>query len=457
MDQYLGSNPIKGFLSKKIDFYRRILYYYTQFTIMPLKIVESFDALNAKFAKNGYSLMAHQANAVRWMARREDKTIKGGILADEMGVGKTIETIGLIVQRPVLYTLIIVPASLINQWKQELGKFVSGLNISIHNFNGKTKPINIVITSFVKSSRTHIQEFRWDRIIIDEAHIIRNPKGKIYKSICKLKSDKKWCLTGTPIQNYLSDIKSLFKFIGVVNTQDTKKTIKKYLFRRTKEEVNIKLGGYEHHDHIIEFESLYEKQLYQKVQDNIYESVDLSHLEIILRMRQASILPQLVIDGYSKKKKLKEIKWKYKNTKLSSIVKTLVDNPDEKPVVFCYFRKEIEFLEEKLEEKSITYNVIQGSVDMDERQEIIASSDDFRVLIVQIMAGSTGLNLQKFNSVYFTGPHWNPTHEQQAIARVYRMGQKKKVKVRRFILKNTIEEWILRIQGNKIDMINDML
>jgi len=101
--------------------------------------------------------------------------------------------------------------------------------------------------------------------------------------------------------------------------------------------------------------------------------------------------------------------------------------------------------------------VIQGSVDMDERQEIIASSDDFRVLIVQIMAGSTGLNLQKFNSVYFTGPHWNPTHEQQAIGRVYRMGQKKKVKVRRFILKNTIEEWILRIQGNKIDMINDML
>ena len=89
---------------------------------MPLKIVESFDALNAKFAKNGYSLMPHQANAVRWMARREDKKIKGGILADERGVGKTIETIGLIVQRPVLYTLIIVPASLINQWKQELGQ-----------------------------------------------------------------------------------------------------------------------------------------------------------------------------------------------------------------------------------------------------------------------------------------------------------------------------------------------
>jgi len=273
---------------------------------MPLRVVRSLEPVRNTFKERGYSLLPHQEDAVRWMSNREEKKIKGGILADEMGVGKTIETIALLKFNPVLYTLIIVPASLINQWVKELDKFTSGLNISIHNFNKKINPINIVITSFVKSTYSHLMNFRWGRVVIDEAHIIRNPKGKVYKNICRLQSNIKWCLTGTPIQNYLSDIKSLFRFIGIKKDMDLKKTIRKYLFRRTKEDVNIKLCGYEHTDHIIEFESLYEKQLYNKVRDNIYEKIDISYLEIILRLRQASILPQLVIDGYNKKKKKKK-------------------------------------------------------------------------------------------------------------------------------------------------------
>ena len=115
------------------------------------------------------------------------------------------------------------------------------------------------------------------------------------------------------------------------------------------------------------------------------------------------------------------------------------------------------FLQDKLSEQNIDHRTIDGRVSMDERSEIINKSDSFRVLIVQIMAGSVGLNLQKFNSVYFSGPHWNPTHEQQAIARVYRIGQHKKVTVRRFIIKNTIEEKIQQIQKNKLAMINELI
>ena len=427
---------------------------------MPLRIVKSLDPLRSTFAEKGFSLLKHQEKAVRWMSSREipEKKHKGGILADEMGVGKTIETIGLMMHNKVRFTLVIVPASLIIQWKSELEKFTSGITIHIHKLDKTTVTlgINVLVTSFVKSTRPHISEMVWDRIVIDEAHVLRNPKGKQFKKICALKSDRRWCLTGTPIQNYISDIKTLLHFVGV-KKGDMKQNIQKYLLRRTKEEVNITLSGFCYHEHTMEFKSLYEKDLYRKVSENTYNSVSLSFLEVLLRKRQAAILPQLVVDGYNKKKKTQPSRWNYNNTKLSEIVDTLEKNPDEKPVVFCYFRKEIEYLETKLEEKNIEFRTIHGGVAMDERKELIDDADSYRVILIQIMAGSTGLNLQAFNSVYFSGPHWNPTHEQQAIARVHRMGQKQTVTVRRFILKNTVEELILHIQKNKLEMIKEYL
>ena len=426
---------------------------------MSLRIVPSLDALRTTFEEKGFSLLKHQEKAVRWMSSRElaEKKHKGGILADEMGVGKTIETIGLMIHKKVSYTLVIVPASLIIQWKSELEKFTSGVNIHIHKLDEtRVSGINILVTSYVKSTHTHISEMVWGRIVIDEAHIIRNPKGKLFRKICALKSERRWCLTGTPIQNYSSDIKTLLFFVGV-KKGDLKHNIQKYLLRRTKEEVNITLSGIRSHEHILEFKSLCEKDFYRKVSENTYNSVSLSILEILLRRRQAAILPQLVVDGYNKKQKVKTSRWEYNNTKLTEIVDTLGKNPDEKPVVFCYFRKEIEYLETKLEEKNIEFRTIHGGVVMDERKELIDDADNYRVIIIQIMAGSTGLNLQAFNSVYFSGPHWNPTHEQQAIARVHRMGQKQAVTVRRFILKNTVEELILHIQKNKLEMIQKYL
>ena len=427
---------------------------------MPLRIVPSLDTLRSTFAEKGFSLLDHQEKAVRWMSSRElpEKKYKGGILADEMGVGKTIETIGLMMHNKVNYTLVIVPASLIIQWKSELEKFTSGANIHTHKLDETniSPGINILVTSFVKSIHPHISEMVWDRIVIDEAHIIRNPKGKIFKKLCSLKSERRWCLTGTPIQNYISDIKTLLYFVGV-KKGDLKQNIHKYLLRRTKEEVNITLGGLRFHEHTMEFKSPYEKAFYQKVSENTYNSVSLSVLEVLLRRRQAAILPQMVVDGYNKKQKIKISEWKYNNTKISEMVDTIEKNPDEKPVVFCYFRKEIEYLETKLEEKNIEFRTIHGGVAMDERKKLIDDADDYRVIIIQIMAGSTGLNLQVFNSVYFSGPHWNPTHEQQAIARVHRMGQKQSVTVRRFILKNTVEELILHIQKNKLEMIQKYL
>jgi SNF2 family DNA or RNA helicase len=402
------------------------------------------------------------------MIRREaTKTTKGimkkgpygGILADDMGLGKTLETISLILSTKSTHTKNIVQANFVEQWKSEC------TNIAPHvSFTGNIKEHasgTILIVSYIKAIRSeYITKTYWDRIILDEAHYIRNPKGTVHKSLISLRGRCRWCLTGTPIQNYMKDIHSLLSFVGFRNI---KKEImipllKKYMLRRTKDGLKFDLPPLTITTEIVEQKTLEEKQFYQKVRENTFITSDVNYLEIMLRLRQASLLPQMVHDGYQKKiKDGKTIKWKYSNSKLDAVVAKLEQNPEERPIVFCHFTKEIEYLAHKLMDKKIEYEIINGSVSMLDRQKIIGRASTFRVMIVQMLAGSTGLNLQAFNSVYFSGPHWNPTHEQQAIARVYRYGQTQAVMVRRFIMKDTIEELIMRIQERKNEMISEFV
>ena len=420
---------------------------------------------------NNIELLPHQKEALVWLLKREKTVTKegkkkqgpfGGILADEMGLGKTLEIISIIIANAKKKTLVIVPANLIDQWFGEFNKFAPNIKVFVNNVEGNCPPESyVLLTSYIKGIRNaYVVEEFWDRIILDEGHFIRNSKGVVHKSILKLKADIKWILTGTPIQNYMSDLLSLLSFIGFKKSQleEMETIVNKHILRRTKKGLNFNLPGIEVETVNVEHTSLYEKTFYRRLENNMFKKYSFHWLELILRLRQASILPQLVYDGYTKKQnKIKPIKWKYSNSKLNTIVKTIVSNPNEKPLIFCFFKKEIEYLKEKLELNDITYEVISGSVAMHERQRIIKSSDSYKVLILQMMAGSTGLNLQAFNSVHFTAPHWNPTHEQQAIARVYRIGQKNNVVIRKYVLKKTIEDTIVRIQNTKIRMIEEMI
>jgi len=421
-----------------------------------------------KLSKSSISLLPHQVDALKWMIKREMLTKSngevrkgpyGGILADDMGLGKTLETIGLLLAKGHSKTIIIVPANLISQWKDEFKKFAPHIPIVEDvdsNIDG-----TVLIMSYIKAIRSqYVRDNFWNRIILDEAHYIRNPKGTVHKDILKLKAKSRWCLTGTPIQNYLSDICSLLAFIGIRKNKNEKldKYLNKYMLRRTKEGIHFEMPPITYSVEKVEHTSTEEKQFYEKVKANTYICSDVHHLEVLLRLRQAALLPQMVADGYIKKTKDKKLViWRHSNSKLDALVKTLVDNPKEKPIVFCYFTKEIEYLKKSMSHKKIKYRIINGSVSMDERQKIISESDEFRVLVVQMMAGSTGLNLQKFNAVYFSGPHWNPTHEQQAVARAYRIGQQNSVIVRKFVLKHTIEELILTIQERKQKMIDECM
>ena len=426
--------------------------------------------ISKELSKSETRLMPHQVDAVKWMLKRESSRKSngdpksgplGGILADDMGLGKTLQTICLLLGGRHKKSLIIVPANLIAQWKSEINRFAPDIKV-VDTVDEHTDD-SVLILSYIKAIRSsYIREYDWTRIILDEAHYIRNAKGTVHKGMLELKSQKRWCLTGTPIQNYKSDICSLLAFLGIRKKKYTHldKYIEKYLLRRTKKALNIQMPSLTEHVDKVTL-SNQEKQLYEKVKNDSFVFTGVHHLELLLRRRQAALLPQMVVEGYQNKKTKTHTQkipdWKHSNTKLDKIVQTIVDNPSEKPIVFCYFTKEIQYLQHRFTEQQIAYKVINGSVNMADRQSIIKSADKYRVLICQMMAGSTGLNMEQFNSVYFSGPHWNPTHEQQAIARVYRIGQSQPVSVRRFIMKDTIEELIVHIQERKNKLIKEHL
>ena len=415
-----------------------------------------------------------------------DHKIYGGILCDEMGLGKTLQMISMIYANPMKYTLIVLPSSLIDQWMREFRKFAPQINLIVYYGSSRPSaefildnPGSVVLTSYgmVKTDPKREVPFTsisWDRLILDECHQIRNPKSKIFKSVIRLKATNKWGITGTPLQNYKSDLTTLMKFLGVEGQRFSDEMLQRYvrlfILRRTKkmvEEFNekLKLPDLEIETFDLEFQSKEERNFYNKIRGETSEALknykfDPVHaFEMVLRMKQVSILPQLVIDGYSKKWKRTFEPWKHTNTKLDFIVDHLDKNREHNTIVFCQFHGEMKYLKSRLCEKEMTVKTIDGSVSGDHRDTIVKNSrkNGLDVLIVQINAGGTGLNLQHFNRVYFTSPSWNPALKNQAIARAHRIGQTKNVKVFMPLIKDTIDQHISKIQQAKEIMFSQLV
>lgn len=399
------------------------------------------------FKENTIELKTHQLEAMKWLVNVEKNLHPyGGILADDMGLGKTLESLSVVLANRVPHTLIVVPASLVDQWILEVNKFASNLDINV-DFPGG----DVTITSFHKAAkRDKIREFQWDRIILDEGHYIRNPKTQTYKLLKQIKATHKWILSGTPIQNSLNDLKTLFRFIEIDWEEDDEfeSLVEEHVLRRTKAEVDISMPELKVFKHYIDFGSQKEKQQYESENFGLKAKYNVCPCELVrlLRLRQYTLLPQMVFDSVKKD-------YQYSNTKLDAVINTIKKYKDiEKPIVFCHFKKEMEYLRKNLTQEEFRVDVINGDVPMDKRREIIDNHEKIDILLIQLQAGSVGLNLQMFNGVYFTAPHWNPTHERQAICRAYRLGQTKPVYVRRFAIRNTIEERIINKQKLKKDI-----
>lgn len=430
-----------------------------------IKNIKDYELNNFKGELRNY-----QYEGYKFLRFLDDNKLSG-ILADDMGLGKTVQIIAFLsnVINEQKKILIICPKSLVYNWADEIDKF-SNLHYQVYKSGVKINE-NIIISSYgnILNSK-NIQKQNYDYIIIDEAQVIKNSWTKTSRVIKKLNGKMKIALSGTPLENSLADLHSIFefilpgylpnksKFISEINEEDKKekylKMIKPFILRRKKEEVlndlpekieeNIFLDMTE------EQEKLYKKMLSEIRSRFEREEVEsFSILEGLLRLRQISNHPRLVFENY-----------KYLSGKLEFISEFMEDiyNTDHKVVIFSQFVTMLDIIKEILEEKNMDYSYIYGI--SKNRTQIINKfneNPDKKVLLLSLKAAGVGLNITGADYVIHFDPWWNPAVENQATDRVHRIGQKRNVVVYKLITKNSIEEKILKLKNKKKTLYDEYI
>ena len=424
--------------------------------------------------KNGFTLRDYQQEGLDWM-RGKEKGVAGavapfgGILADEMGLGKTIQMISLIIAGEGTTdgpTLIVVPTSLMTQWKSEIAKFTGGtMRVEIaHNSDPNGLLIELMRTQvYITSYGTVARNMRvfgdasitWGRIILDEAHMIRNSRNKTTVALMSLKAHNRWCISGTPIQNGAKDMVTLLEFIGFprkIAKKRMKEIVAQRMLLRTKKGTGIELPAIKR-----EVVDIKMSPSEFRVYDFVDEHID---FELVrqLKKRQATILKRMVSEFYSGEfDDVEPEEWREINIDNFRLDKTLeIANKVGNGVIFADFRAEIDYIKKKLVSRGKKVAVIHGGVPIVQRKEVLDNQADYDFVIIQIYAGGTGLNLQRFNNVIINSPHWNPFIEEQAIARVHRIGQQREVKIFHLVEKETIDADIVSVQDVKKQVWEDV-
>lgn len=412
----------------------------------------------------GLTQNQYQFDGVRWCLRNElypyIQNIRGGFLADEMGLGKTIMMVGLFLSNFRKRTLVVVPPALIKQWHSQILKTTGHNTIIFHGTNKKKFSLDdlqnstIVITTYgaifqkhTEKRRNILQDIVWGRIVFDEAHHLRNKSSKKVYVNKLLKTDIRWLVSGTPIQNSIRDLRNLCRVLGdfppdLIRKKNISFVIKNYMLRRTKAGVGIDIPALSINNQIVEWKNYKEKELSEDIHSSLrFSNVGYNERTIlfeewkpivkIIKIRQLCIYPPLI-------KNLPQIYGSgYLNydSKMSNIADFIISrkNNQNGKIVFCHFRTEIDELSLRLQNGGCRVGVIDGRITLKQRDFIL--SDSYDVIILQIQTCCEGLNLQdKYSEVYFISPHWNPAVEDQAIARCHRIGQKKEVSVFRFVM-----------------------
>lgn len=448
----------------------------------------------------------HQHEAVLWCINKElkgvdvdnDMIIKGGLIADEMGLGKTIQMLGTIVSNFMMRTLIVLPLVLVEQWSdvilRTLGHHVliyhgaSKKNITLENLNDSA----IVLTTYgmisynkKKADKNLLYKVKWNRLIFDEAHHLRNKKTNIHIGSLRLYSKIRWLITGTPIQNSKTDFFSICSSMGLPSIYYLKQEnlihlVSNFILRRTKSEAGIVIPELTTVNKFIGWNNVKEKNLSQEIHTNIpaisnlidapISQFNLTPLEAFTYARQSCIYPgllnhkikKLLDSGILDSEKAKYfIEGTKSSSKLDAVVGTIKErkNNNNKKIVFCHYRGEIDEIASRLINAGINISIFDGRTKKKDRKDKLTNPVD--VLILQIQTACEGLNLQDYNEVYFVSPHWNPSIEDQAIARCHRIGQRRDVEVFRFQMSGeefamnddentkTLEEYCLKVQDDK--------
>ena len=448
-----------------------------------------------------FKYFSHQVTGIKWMLSKESKgtivpngdkedvTVFGGLQCDDMGLGKTIQICGTMINNPLYATLILAPLAMVETWTTICDR--SGLRVFVMEkgewvyMNASTAVPEhfsamcpcVYITNYEKVLHNFDEcDREWDRIILDEAHKIRNPTGQFARTIRDLQSPIRWAVTGTPLVNSLQDIASLLTFIGVPSmpgymwSGHYMSILPKLLIHRSMESLRGIVKDLppvpEIVTEVLPFNTKEEEDFYTGVQctdedlsaDFVQDIMNTAEsFKLLLRLRQLSVHPQIYINAKRREDSTYERdNWSASTTKFDRI-KSIIKEDDKKEVhkyiVFCQFMEEMHLLQEELSSFVPHVLLYNGSMSQQARDEVLAfskSTTNTTVLLLQLQAGGVGLNLQEYDRIIFVSPWWTSALINQAIARAVRMGQKKIVKV--YHLKLAME-----VNNEKIINIDEMI
>ena len=467
-------------------------------------------------------LRPYQFEGYKWLVDLYHNNL-GACLADDMGLGKTLQTIAVLlyakekkieegkefeknnVGRQLdifaakdagflqsLHALIILPASLVFNWEKELARFAPNLFVYKHTGNKRHKDIrllkryDIILTTYhtVIRDTTLLSQMTYEYIILDESQQIKNKDSAAFININDLEALHKISLSGTPIENSLSDLWSQMQFINPdllgnfnffkkefilpierMGDEDKKARLRSlvspFLLRRTKEEVAKDLPPLTTQVFYSEM-SVDQKKLYEKEKsaarnyllENFNENdarFRMELLQTLTKLRQLVNHPVLVFEDYTKDSgKFQDICAKWEEVKKSG----------HKVLFFSSFVKHLTIFKAYFEESKTPYAWLTGSLTAEEKKkqiDLFEKKPEVQAFFISIKAGGTGLNLTAADYVFILDPWWNPSTEQQAIARAHRIGQEKSVMALKFITRESIEEKILHLQEKKSQLAEDIL
>ena len=492
----------------KNDEYKKLISYLDKEKIEEdVKVPENLDNILRYYQKTGF----------KWL-KNIDNYKFGGILADDMGLGKTIQMLSIIVDYvqdtnsnedfiigqehlPInnkkRASLVISPSSLTLNWQNEAEKFTKELKTLVIRGNlterknkiDQIDDYDLIITSYDLLKRDielyKKKDYQFRFVIADEAQYLKNSNTQNAKSIKQIKADTRYALTGTPIENSLSELWSIFDFImpgylfsykkfknlyetpivkdGDQNSMEKlKMLIEPFILRRTKHEVLKELPektvtilnnemGEEQRNIYLNYLAQAKQEISEQIDFNGFERSHMQILAALTRLRQICCHPSLFIDGY-----------KEGSSKLEQCMEIIQEatNSGHKILLFSGYTSMFDIIEKELDKSNIKHYKLTGSTKVDERIELVEDfnkNPEIKIFLISLKAGGTGLNLTGADMVIHYDPWWNVSTENQATDRAYRIGQKNNVQVYKLITKNSIEEKIYELQNKKSMLIDNVL
>lgn len=456
-------------------------------------------ALNAE-------LRPYQKEGFKWINEITDLGF-GGVLADDMGLGKTLQIIAFLLSQKKSKSIVVVPTSVIYNWMDEFEKFAPSIKIGlVHGSKSKRDKVlrdfkrglgikieeeklkeksyekyDVLLTTYgtLKNDEKAYENLSFDYCIIDEAQNIKNPAAQATLSVKNIKSRCNIALTGTPIENNLMELWSIFDFVmpGYLfnkerfrerfildesNLSELKSLITPFILRRLKEDVLSELPEKLEKKYLVEMKgkqkqlySFYVKAIKNELNANkVYEKSGKNKINLfayLTKLREICLDPSIVVPDY-----------KGESSKLT-VVKEIVKDAGEsgkKILLFSQFTSVLKKIEEDFKKEDISYLYLDGGTSAKERVERVKKFNEdsnIKVFLISLKAGGVGLNLTSASVVIHFDPWWNPAVEEQATDRAHRFGQENKVEVIKLVAKDTIEEKIVLMQEDKRELIQSLM